>query len=141
MIRNMSEFNQALLIANIYRYLLIIAGTFFAFWGYRLFDKGYFEKGGELKVAFGEHHLMLKQVWPGIFFAALGVLAMAIGVFRKIEISVPTAAGSAHLEMKYKPPNDKPCEPTSESEEYEGKGNFSKRKDGTDIVPKSTPQK
>jgi hypothetical protein len=58
MIRIMSEFNQALLVANIYRYLLIIAGGFCVYWGYRLFDKGYFEKGGELKATFGEHNLI-----------------------------------------------------------------------------------
>ena len=33
----MSEFTKALLVANVYRYLLIGAGVAFAYMGYRLF--------------------------------------------------------------------------------------------------------
>jgi hypothetical protein len=103
----MSEFNQALLISNLYRCLLIIAGICFAYWGYRLFDKGYFEKGGELKAKFGENHLLLKQVAPGVFFAALGALAIAIGVARGISISVPSSLGTSVGTMKF--PKKEPC--------------------------------
>jgi len=136
MIRTMSEFNQALLISNLYRCLLIIAGLCFAYWGYLLFDKGYFEKGGELKAKFGENHLLLKQVAPGVFFAAIGVLAIAVGVARGINISVPSSLGTSTGIMKYPfPKKDDPCA-TSESEEYQGRGDSVKRKDGSEVVPK-----
>jgi hypothetical protein len=39
----MSEFTKAVLVANIFRYLLIIAGIAFAYMGYRLFVLGYFK--------------------------------------------------------------------------------------------------
>jgi len=113
MIHTMSEFNQSLLIANIYRYLLIVVGGCFGYWGYRLFDKGYFEKGGELKAQFGGQHLFLKQVGPGVFFAFIGVLAISIGVFREINISVPSSSGASVGRMSF-PFKDDPCDKTSE---------------------------
>jgi hypothetical protein len=108
----MSDFTQALLIANIYRYLLICAGVAFAYMGYRLFVLGYFEKSGELKVAFGDHHLLLKQVAPGVFFAALGVLAISIGFLRKIEITVPKTIGISEAQMSDKMD---PCQDANEN--------------------------
>ena len=49
----MSEFTEALLIANIYGYLLIVAGTAFGYMGYRLFVLGYIEKSEEFSAASG----------------------------------------------------------------------------------------
>jgi hypothetical protein len=113
----MSEFTEALLIANIYRYLLIVAGAAFVFMGYRLFVLGYFEKAGEFRAAYGENHVVLKQVSPGIFFALFGVIAISVGVFRGIEIDVP---GSGWGKMSYTPHNP-PC--GGRSSELEPKSN------------------
>jgi len=85
----MSEFTKALLVASIFRYVLVIAGVVFAYMGYRLFILGYFEKAGELRAAFGNNHIILKQVAPGVFFALLGVATIAVGVYRGMEIKVP----------------------------------------------------
>jgi hypothetical protein len=115
--RVMSEFTKALLIANIYRYLLIVAGVAFAYMGYRLFVLGYFEKAGEFRAASGGKHILLKQVAPGVFFALFGVAAISIGVFRGIEINVP---GSGWGKMSYTPHNS-PC--GDRSSELEPKGN------------------
>ncbi|HTT17870.1 MAG TPA: hypothetical protein VMG82_02930 [Candidatus Sulfotelmatobacter sp.] len=99
----MSEFTQALLIANIYRYLLIVAGTVIVFMGYRLFDRGYFEKGGELRATWGGNHILLRQVAPGVFFAVFGLLTISVGVFRKIEISVPGSWGKMSYTLPKQP--------------------------------------
>ena len=134
----MSEFNQSLLIANIYRYLLIVVGGCSIYWGYRLFEKGYFERGGELKAKFGEHYLMVKQVWPGVFFAALGVLAIGVGVVRGITISIPTANGNSTGMMSF-PKKEDPCEKASTYEWNEGQGKLPYRKDRADTVPPLPP--
>ena len=124
----MSDFTEALLIANIYRYVLILAGVAFAYMGYRLFVLGYFERSGELKLKFGDKHLLLKQVAPGVFFAALGVLAISVGFFRKIEITVPNASGAANVKMSDSQDTD-PCQ--DQVEQYEGQ--HRRRKDGSQV--------
>lgn len=98
----MSEFTKALLIANIYRYLLIVAGMACVYMGYRLFVLGHVEKGGELKATSGRTHIHLKQVWPGVFFALFGVAIIAVGIYRGIEINLP---GSGTGKMSYTPKN------------------------------------
>lgn len=114
--RAMSEFTKALLIANIYRYLLIVAGTTFVYMGYRLFVLGYFEKAGEFRAAAGGKHIVLKQVAPGVFFALFGILAISIGVFREIEINIP---GSGWGKMSYTPHNEPSNARTADQKGYD----------------------
>jgi hypothetical protein len=122
MIALMSEFTKALLIASVHRYLLICAGIAFACMGYRLFKLGYFEKAGELKAAFGEHHVLVKQVAPGVFFAALGVLTILTGVVRSVEVSVPAIIVSRQGAAEALTGDSlKPCD-DSLLEEYRGEG-------------------
>ena len=116
----MSEFTKALLIANIYRYLLIIAGTAFMVMGYRLFVLGYFEKAGEFRAASGGKHILLKQVAPGVFFALFGVATISVGVFRGIEINV---RGTGWGKMSYTLHNQ-PCGSTTSEPEPKGNDPF-----------------
>ena len=125
----MTEFTQTILAANIYRYLLIIVGFVVVHMGYRLFVLGYFEKAGELKASFGTNHILLKQVGPGIFFALFGVAIICVGVFRRIEISVPNHWGK----MAYTKPCDTPGE---ETEKYQGSGPAFPKKNGSQPLPK-----
>src|SRR5882672_1106230 len=115
----MTEFTEAILVANTYRFLLIIAGTLMVYWGYRLFLHGYLEKAGELKASVGKYQFLLKSAAPGVFFALLGVITISIGVFRKIELSLPNGAMG---KMSF-PKRDKPCDDTSEKGDlYQGMG-------------------
>lgn len=85
----MNDLSRAFLIASIYRYALIVAGFSFALMGYRLFKLGYFEKAGELKASYGGKHFLLKQVAPGIFYAAFGVATIACAVVRQVTVIRP----------------------------------------------------
>jgi hypothetical protein len=124
----MSEFTKAILVANVFRYFLVVAGVAFAYMGYRLFKLGYFEKAGELKAVMGEHHLLLKQVAPGVFFAALGTATIAVGAFRKVAVSTPPAR-VVPTESPSTPPiaaagnstKLPPCDNASDEQKYEGK--------------------
>ena len=96
--RAMSEFTKALLIANSSRCLFILAGMACVYMGYRLFVRNYVERGGEVRVNFGDWHILVKQVAPGVFFALVGLAVIAVGVFRPIEINV---LGSGWGKMSY----------------------------------------
>lgn len=122
----MDPLSKAFLIASIYRYLLIFAGVAFAVMGYRLFKLGYFEKAGELKAAYGSSHLLVKQVAPGVFFAALGAVMVAGPLIwmKPIQVSIPvlhanTPAASSSTSVADGVYRSKPC---TDSESITGKG-------------------
>jgi hypothetical protein len=71
----------------LFRIIVLAAGTLFAVLGYRLFKIGYFEKAGELKAAWGNKNLSLKQVAPGVFFALFGAVIVAIGTWKPISFT------------------------------------------------------
>lgn len=87
--RVMNDLSRTFLIASIYRYALILAGCSFAYMGYRLFKLGYFEKAGELKASYGGKHFLLKQVAPGVFYAAFGVATIVLAVVRQVTVIRP----------------------------------------------------
>lgn len=70
-----------------YRILAIAAGFGFAFFGYRLFRLGVFERAGDLKAAWGDRKLALKQAAPGTFFAVSGVIVVCVSLWRQVELS------------------------------------------------------
>jgi len=80
-----TEFNTALLIANVYRYLLIVAGVCFGFMGYRLFIRGIYGEG-DLQAGWGDYKILLKRVAPGTFFAVFGVTVIAIAIWRPVSL-------------------------------------------------------
>lgn len=84
----MSEFE----ISAVYKFVTLLTGFGVVYMGYRLFRTGVFEKAGELKAAWGERNLELKQAAPGTFFAVLGAIVLMIAVNKGIsfESSGPT---------------------------------------------------
>jgi len=68
----MTEFMQGVAIVVFYRTFTIACGLAVIYLGYLLFRVGVYEKAGELKAAWGDRHLTLKQAAPGTFFALLG---------------------------------------------------------------------
>lgn len=86
----MSEFNQTLLIALLTRLLGVACGTVFAFLGYKLFAKGFFEKASELNAIWGKQRLVLKQIGPGVFFALLGVAVIWVTSQHPMQVSDKT---------------------------------------------------
>lgn len=83
----MSEPIQAALIMSIYRIITILVGCLIVYLGYRLFNVGIFQKAGELKAAWGERNLTLKQASPGTFFVLFGASIIAISIWRGVNIS------------------------------------------------------
>lgn len=91
----MSEFNTALLIANLYRYLLILAGIFLGFMGYRLFVRGVYDRAGDLHAGWGDNKILLKRAAPGTFFVGFAVVVTAIAIWRPVTLErYPSGTGA-----------------------------------------------
>ena len=69
-----------------YRIVALLVGFGFAVLGYRLFLRGVFERAGDLKAAWGDKNLILKQASPGTFFALFGAFIIAVTILSKFEI-------------------------------------------------------
>lgn len=82
----MTEFVQVTIILVIYRCITVLVGLAIVYWGYRLFCVGVYEKAGDLKAAWGEGHLTLKQATPGTFFALFGAVVIAFSIWRGIHV-------------------------------------------------------
>ena len=78
----MSEFVVVNLMVILFRTIMIGLGFGFAYLGYKLFVKGVYERAGELKAAWGDKNLVLKQAAPGTFFALFGVAVIAISILQ-----------------------------------------------------------
>lgn len=76
----MSEFTQALLVAGTLKIALLLVGALFAYMGYRLFIAGVYTHAGDLKAAWGEKYLMIKQAAPGTFFALFGAAIIIVSI-------------------------------------------------------------
>ena len=92
----MSPAIQALLIVQVFRSICVLAGCLLAYFGYRLFKEGVYDKQGELKAQWGGKSLLLRQVGPGVFFALFGVAMASVGFLRKFEadINLPNQPGT-----------------------------------------------
>jgi hypothetical protein len=95
----MSEFVLVNLFVLLFRTVMVLVGFAFAYLGYRLFQSGVYEKAGELKAAWGDRNLALKQAAPGIFFALFGVIVVGISIvrgtdLRSTDVPVRTTTGS-----------------------------------------------
>jgi hypothetical protein len=73
-------------ILSIYRIITIIVGLLIIYLGYRLFSLGVYEKTGELKAAWGEKNLILKQAAPGIFFVLGGAFIIIFSMWKGLNI-------------------------------------------------------
>ena len=74
----MTKVDATLLVLVGYRIAGMLMGLAALYMGFRLFRLGFFEKAGDLKAAWGEHRLILKQAAPGSFFAVLGAVVMVV---------------------------------------------------------------
>ena len=83
----MTEFTQGMLIVIAYRALAITLGFGMAYLGYKLFRVGIYEKAGELKAAWGDKNLTLKQAAPGTFFALFGAFVVIVSLFRGVDFA------------------------------------------------------
>jgi len=78
------QINSILLITSCYRLGTIVVGFAIVYCGYKLFRLGVYEKAGELKLAWGDRHLLLKQAMPGTFFALFGTAVIIFSLFKGI---------------------------------------------------------
>lgn len=85
---NGNEFIWALVIGGAYRLSNMAVGALFAWMGYRLFLSGVYEKAGDLKAAWGDKNLVLKQAAPGTFFAMFGTFVICIGLWRGMDVEI-----------------------------------------------------
>ena len=81
----MTGFTNLALAVIAYRLAILLVGLLFAFLGYKLFRLGIYEKAGELKAAWGDRNLTLKQAAPGTFFASFGAMIVGIALFRGVD--------------------------------------------------------
>lgn len=77
---------------TIYRGLALLTGLVFGVMGYKLFVKGVFDKAGDLKAAWGERNLILKQASPGTFFALFGAAIITVTVLSDFQVKRESAA-------------------------------------------------
>jgi hypothetical protein len=86
----MTDFVQVTLVVTLFRTAMIFVGLGFAYLGYKLFRAGVYEHAGDLRAAWGERNLVLKQAAPGTFFALFGVVVIGISIFRGTGLQVET---------------------------------------------------
>lgn len=82
----MTEFVQVSLQIILYRIITILVGFGIIYLGYLLFRIGVYEKAGDLKAAWGDSYLTLKQATPGTFFALFGAIIISISLWQGIDI-------------------------------------------------------
>ena len=84
----------------------ILCGLAIVYFGFRLFRLGFFEKAGELQIAWGSKYLTLKQAAPGTVFAIFGAGIILAAVWQGLEFKLD-APGSeiarSHPLSGYKP--------------------------------------
>jgi len=80
----MSDITLTVVLGMLYRLIVVLSGLAIVWLGYRLFRIGVYEKAGELKAAWGDKNLLLKQVAPGVFFALFGSAILVAGLVRGI---------------------------------------------------------
>lgn len=83
----MSEFIQGATVAAVFRSLTVLCGLGALFMGYRLFTLGVYERAGELKAAWGERNLLLRQAAPGTFFALFGAVIVVSAIYMGLGVS------------------------------------------------------
>jgi len=82
----MSDTIQATLLVTVYRLTSLLIGCGIVYMGYLLFKLGVFEKAGELKAAWGDRNLALRQAAPGTFFAFFGALVIVASLAKGLSI-------------------------------------------------------
>ncbi len=79
----MSDGTIGIALVVLYRLAALVTGALFAYFGYNLFRLGVYEKAGELEAKWKGFELTLRQAAPGTFFAVLGVVLIAVSLWRQ----------------------------------------------------------
>src|SRR5689334_6495075 len=82
----LSDSNQFVLIAIIYRIFSLAFGFAFGVLGYKLYVKGVFDKSQEVGGRWGSMEVIMKNVAPGVVFAVAGIIIAGFGVVRPISV-------------------------------------------------------
>lgn len=86
---------EVIILHQVERILIVLAGLACLYWGYRLFAIATKEQG-EFSARQGERfQLSLKNVAPGIWFAMFGTAVLIVAFVRPVEISVPNGNSSS----------------------------------------------
>lgn len=91
----MSDFGLSVLSVAFIRALVIAVGGALAYFGYRLFALGLFQKAGDFKASFGSAHVTLKAAAPGTFFGLFSAGIMIVALSHPMNIASATGAGEA----------------------------------------------
>jgi len=83
----MSEFVQTTMVVAFFRLITVLCGLGALFMGYRLFTLGVYEHAGDLKAAWGDRNLLMKQAAPGTFFALFGAAIVVSGIYAGLGIA------------------------------------------------------
>ena len=92
---------DAFTITMMYRMSLVLVGGWIVFMGYRLFTTGMFESASDLKLAWGENYLVLKQAAPGTIFALFGAAILAFSIFKGVFYEQTESSGSVSQPMDF----------------------------------------
>lgn len=77
--------SQIIIALTSYKIISLLAGTIFAYMGYRLFVAGIWGHAGEIEGEFGDNKLVVKKAAPGTFFALFGAMIIAITLYKGLE--------------------------------------------------------
>jgi hypothetical protein len=93
----LTSFTTALAIVTAYHLLTSLIGLVAAYMGFRLFRYGVFERAGELKLAWGDRSLLLKQAAPGTFFSVLGAGIIAVSLVTGVKATLTPVASDTNV--------------------------------------------
>ncbi len=89
----MTELVQLTIVVAFFRAATVFCGLAALAMGYRLFSVGVYERAGDLKAAWGDRSLLLKQAAPGTFFALFGAVIVVAGISAGLGVSHRTTTG------------------------------------------------
>jgi hypothetical protein len=81
----MSDFQVLVLSLISYKLATLLVGMIFGVLGYKLFRAGVYEKAGDLKAAWGNKNLVLKQAAPGTFLALFGLILITTALIKGLD--------------------------------------------------------
>jgi hypothetical protein len=76
-----------------YRITILLVSFGAVYMGYRLFMAGVYEKAGDLKAAFGDKNLTLRQAAPGTFFSLFGCVILVVALINGFTIDYTKDGG------------------------------------------------
>lgn len=105
--------SQIIISLTSYKIISLLAGTIFAYMGYRLFAAGIWGHAGEIEGEFGDNKLVLKKAAPGTFFALFGAIIISVTIYKGLEFKdhVNGSSTESYVEIIEESNNDMPAKP------------------------------